>query len=229
MNWKTCTLLQRDQRIAPRLAVLNRSMWEPGQTISIGFLDGSPHQQGMVVKYAVEWLEYTNLQFEFFHAAKSVLECEVRIDFRRNAGSWSYLGKQALAQTNPTQPTMNFGWLHEGTPDEEFRRVVQHEFGHMLGAIHEHQSPAAGIKWDKPVVYQYYWQTQRWSKEQVNENIFMRYDEDISNTEFDRESIMLYPIPQNFTLDDYEVGWNTGLSQTDKEFISEMYPRGENG
>lgn len=33
---------------------------------------------------------------------------------------------------------MHFGWLRDDTDDVEWRRVVVHEFGHALGAIHEH-------------------------------------------------------------------------------------------
>jgi len=39
------------------------------------------------------------------------------------------------------EPTMNYGWLKDDTDDVEYRRVVIHEFGHALGAIHEHQNP----------------------------------------------------------------------------------------
>ncbi len=47
------------------------------------------------------------------------------------------------------------GWLEPDTPNDEYRRVVLHEFGHALGGIHEHQSPASGvIPWDKPKVYE---------------------------------------------------------------------------
>lgn len=51
---------------------------------------------------------------------------------------------------------MNYGWLYPDTPDQEYSRVVLHEFGHALGAIHEHQHPEAAIPWDKPKVYEYY-------------------------------------------------------------------------
>jgi len=44
---------------------------------------------------------------------------------------------------------MNYGWLRDDTQDEEYSRVVLHEFGHALGCIHEHQQPKFGRVWDK--------------------------------------------------------------------------------
>ena len=35
---------------------------------------------------------------------------------------------------------------------------------------------------------------------------------------------MLYPIPNDLTIGDYEVGWNTGLSDVDKSYIGSVYP-----
>jgi hypothetical protein len=56
------------------------------------------------------------------------------------------------------------------------------------------------------------------------------YSETISQfSEFDDESIMLYSIPNEFTLGDYEVGWNTVLSDMDKGFIGVMYPKESSG
>lgn len=222
MAFKTCACLESTPGLRPRLAVDTSVTWNPGQLIVIGFVDGTEYQQYKVIDIASEWLHYANLYFEW-RPLRDIHRPFIRISFRRGKGSWSYLGRDSLL-VDSGRPTMNFGWLNESTPDEEWDRVVLHEFGHMLGAIHEHQSPAAGIKWDKPLLYQYYWETQGWSKEQVNNNIIRRYDKNISNTEFDRDSIMLYPVDQRFTLDGYSVGWNRKLSDKDKGFIAEVYP-----
>ena len=217
--FRICTDLYADPRLSLRLAVDRSKMWTPGQEIRIAFLDGTNIQMDKTVEYAEKWLKYANLHFEWVMGKKA----QIRISFQRGKGSWSYVGKDALSIANPNKPTMNFGWLDNATPDEEWSRTVIHEFGHMLGAVHEHLSPASGIKWDKTFVYSYYWQTQNWSKDQVDLNIFQKYDKNISNTEYDPESIMHYPIDKSMTLDGYSVGWNRVLSEQDKDFIREIY------
>ena len=121
---------------------------------------------------------------------------------------------------------MNFGWFNSDTPDIEFSRTVIHEFGHALGLIHEHQSASAAIPWDIPKVYQYYQETQGWSKDEVDNNIFFRYSRDSTqHSSYDRYSIMHYAIPAYLLLDEsFSVGWNTSLSDLDKSYISTVYP-----
>jgi hypothetical protein len=121
---------------------------------------------------------------------------------------------------------MNYGWLTPGSPDNEYSRVVLHEFGHALACIHEHQHPEAGIPWDKEAVYSYYTgPPNNWTKAQVDHNLFRKYSASITQfSEFDPASIMLYSIPNAFTVGDFEVGWNRVLSATDREFIGVMYP-----
>ena len=228
MTFKTCTDLYANLMLAPRLAVDKGKRWLVGQTIQVSFLGGSDYQKLKVMDIASEWFHHANL-----YVSWNVLnprsdgmadKNDVRISFARGKGSWSYVGIDALTISDQRQATMNFGWLDESTTEDEWERVVLHEFGHMLGAIHEHQSPATDIKWDKPLLYQYYWETQGWSKDQVDFNIIRKYNKGVTNTEFDRESIMLYPVEQRFTLDDFAVGWNRRLSDKDKGFIAEMYP-----
>ena len=202
------------------LAGLTGKLWKPGRTLRVRFLDGDPAIQKRIEPFAQEWTKYANIKFVFNNDPNA----EIRISFR-HSGSWSYLGTDALTIAK-NQPTMNYGWLSPSTTDEEYARVVIHEFGHALGCIHEHQNPATDIPWNKQAVYDYYGgPPNNWSKEQVDTNLFTRYSADITQfSAFDRESIMLYPIPNALTEGDFEVGWNRALSPTDKSYIATLYP-----
>lgn len=202
------------------LAALTGKLWKPGRTLRVRFLDGDLAVQQRVQSFAQEWSTYANIHFAFGNDPNA----EIRISFRQ-AGSWSYIGTDALSIPK-NQPTMNFGWLTPATPNDEYSRVVIHEFGHALGCIHEHQNPSTNIPWNKPAVYDYYaGPPNNWTKEQVDINLFTRYSADITQfSAFDPESIMLYPIPNEFTEGDFEVGWNRVLSKTDKGYVATLYP-----
>ena len=121
---------------------------------------------------------------------------------------------------------MHYGWLTLETPDEETRRTVVHEFGHALGMYHEQQNPEVVINWNKPVVYRHYMEQMGWTKADVDHNLFTPSDKAASQfTEYDRLSIMHYPVPPEFTTDGVSVGWNLVLSDTDKRFIASVYPK----
>jgi hypothetical protein len=205
------------------LAAITGKIWKPGRTLHVRFLDGDTQVQQRIPPFAHVWSQHANIQFVFDDSPNA----EIRISFQEQ-GSWSYLGTDALVIPR-NQPTMNFGWLTRSTTNDEYSRVVTHEFGHALGCIHEHQNPATDIPWDKEAVYDFYQGPPNyWTREQVDINLFTRYGADITQfSEFDPQSIMLYPIPNEFTLGDFDVGWNKVLSDTDKRFVNALYPFAE--
>ena len=118
---------------------------------------------------------------------------------------------------------MNFNLTNDDN-DQYYSRKVLHEFGHALGAIHEHSSPATPINWNKEAVYKAHEGT-TWDKAMVDHNIFFTYDKTLTNfTAFDPDSIMLYPFPPEWTLDGYSTKENTVLSKNDKDFMKQLYP-----
>lgn len=199
------------------------SKWANGKTLRVHFLGGDPIVQEKVKVYARQWEPHANIEFDFVDDPAA----EIRVGFVMDGTSWSAVGTDALdADYFPSgSRTMNYGWLTPDSDEEEFSRVIVHEFGHALGCIHEHQNPAGNIPWNKDAVYRYY-EKRGWDKARVDQNLFRKYDLDQSQfTEFDTESIMLYPIPKELTDGRMEVGWNRYLSKTDKDFIGEMYPK----
>jgi hypothetical protein len=213
------TCIDRVYESTEELAVVTASTWNSGKTLRVRFLDGDPRVQAKVEQVAHEWSLYANIKFVFGTDPNA----EIRISFTADPGSWSYIGQDAL-NIPKSEPTMNYGWLKLNTDDQEYERVVLHEFGHALGCIHEHQNPATNIPWNKPAVYRYY-AGLGWDKATVDHNLFETYSADHTQfTKFDTQSIMLYPIPKELTDGVFEIGWNTALSVTDKAYIAGIYP-----
>jgi hypothetical protein len=201
-----------------RMAIIVATEWKPGTTLHVRYLDGDPLVKQKVEMVAHGWEDVANVRFAFDNRP----DAEIRISFLQD-GSWSYLGKDAL-QIPAKEPTMNYGWLTPDTEDDEYSRVVLHEFGHALGAVHEHQSPGVTIPWDNKAVYAYY-ALQGWSKDDTDQNVLIPYSpEGLQFSMFDRKSIMLYAVDNRLTIGDFEVGWNRELSDQDKAFIRSRYP-----
>lgn len=212
-----------DQPVDPQTiaaAMETQRRWPNGMALRIHFIDGDPAVQRRVEEIVVEWGQYANVKFAFGAGP----EAEIRIAFKPNWGSWSYMGTDCSLPQLAGRPTMNLGWLTPTTPDVEYRRVVLHEFGHALGLVHEHLSPSAEIPWDEQKVIAYYKRTNGWDENYTRSNVLARSKAD-AFTHFDPHSIMLYPVPKELTRGGFEIPWsNSELSALDKEFIGKMYP-----
>lgn len=203
------------------LATYTDKMWEPGQSITVGFdiTGGSIDQIEQVKRYAKEWELFANIKFDFQNNGNGM----IRVGFKPN-GSWSQIGRDAL-NVSSEKTTMNFGWL--GSVNAGFaRQVILHEFGHALGFIHEHQRVDAIINWDKEKVYTYYAQPpNNWSREMTDQQIFQKYASSGTNySTYDQLSIMQYPVPAELTKDGSRIDWNMDLSVTDKQYAGLYYP-----
>lgn len=209
-----------------RGAVVNHLLWENGKELSVSFLDGESSLLMERVKYYAEkWSEYCGIGFRWVMNSG-----DIRITFRGN-GSWSCLGKECL-NVPENEPTMCFGWLREGSLEQEIERVVLHEFGHALGLIHEHQNPEGGIEWNREAVYEFYQGAPNyWSREEIDTNVLKAYEKDMVRASvYDAKSIMNYPIPVEFVKrEEQACGWNMTLSEMDKQFIGMIYPKGMRG
>jgi hypothetical protein len=204
--------------IAPTAAVL----WTPGTPVRVRFLEGDSSLQKKVQNYGSEWTKYGDLKLQFVSDGPA----DIRISFIQGAGSWSTIGTDSKSITNEDEPTMNYGWLTSSSSDDEIARVVLHEFGHAVGLAHEHQNIEGGIQWNKKQVYEdLSGPPNNWDKETIDHNMFERYDETVAiYSEFDPKSIMLYPIPKEWTTNGYGAGFdNKDLSENDKEFIKIAY------
>jgi hypothetical protein len=202
-----------------------RTRWNLGQTIHIRFIGGSPAVREKVEEFSKMWTKHANIKFSFDNSPWA----EIRIGFDQNT-SWSYFGIDAL-NIRKEQANMQLGILEKLKPeDEQFRRTVLHEFGHVLGLIHEHQQANANIDWNKEAVYKHFARAPYyWSRAQVDFNFFKKYSSNYRP--FDPNSIMMFfTIPKAFINGDSiqpVEKLSTELSESDKELIRKLYPREE--
>lgn len=208
-----------------RAALYSPLYWGQRADLTIGFMGGSRALRQRVKNTALQWVNDGGAKVTFrFWMDADPTEANVRIAFQQGIGSWSYIGKSAL-EIDKLKPTMNFGWLENDTDDTELSRVVLHEFGHMLGLVHEHLHPDAQINWDKQKVYDYYMSgPDGWTKAEVDTNLFAKYSPDlVYRSDFDPDSIMMYAVDQALTTDGYSTAWNSQLSNKDKALIAAAY------
>lgn len=195
--------------------VLKNKAWINGSTIRIRFVSGTQAQKDMVMNFAPKWTEFANLQFVF----TDDMDAEIRIAFDPNDGAWSYVGTDNL-HISANEITLNLGWQDEG--------VILHEFGHMIGLSHEHSNPDGGIQWNEAVVIEELKGAPNfWDEQKVRHNVLTKYNFDqIHGTAFDKDSIMLYAFPAEWTTNGIATHENENLSAQDKAFVAsaKMYP-----
>ena len=212
-----------------RLIRPNASKWVNGTVLHYYFFKqpaswkGKPAELEIVRQAFKKWKNVgTGLEFK---EVDSPDEAEVRIGFLRGDGAWSYLGKDVLNQ-GISERTMNFGWDISNDID-----TAIHEIGHTLGFSHEHQNPFAGIVWDEEAVYAALARPpNNWDRDKTWWNIIRKINPDeVQGSRWDPDSIMHYPFGPGMILQPeqyHTTGLNPkpGLSNADKEWLTEFYP-----
>ena len=217
---------------------------------------GSRNLREKVILYAKEWEKYANVKFNFVPDNTGFTHIRIKLGRGRGHNSAVGTEANFRSQTDQTMnldtlfftdqeyylakvkakkipPPYTLDLLMQEIrldPNRwnlpEMKRVVMHEFGHALGLLHEQSYPDA-VNWKRTdSIYQYYWETQGWNKEQVDFNVFEVGSQFYTNgTQYDPKSIMHYSINPWETLDGYSVKNNFELSTGDKALIAALYPR----
>lgn len=176
-----------------------------------------------------QYEDLTSINFVWLDKNNTADVPDIRIAFQENKGNTSYVGNENhLPGAKQDACTMNLESIKVLTRAEEFDRIILHEFGHALGCVHEHQSPAARQDdWNTQAVYNYYaGKPNNWDTKKVDDNIFKRYtDAEITNNGYDPTSIMHYQFPASFFKNGKESPYNTKLSDLDRKLFQKLYPK----
>jgi hypothetical protein len=197
-------------------------LWEKGTVLRVGFLEGEGTLHSRVIEAASQWF-MKDVKLSLEHARPGE-KSHLRIAFDSRGGSWSYIGTDSRS-IHPSQPTMNLGWATLETPKEDFYSVVIHEFGHALGLLHEHNHPEARIEWNKAAVYaELSGPPNFWDKATIDSNVFEKFDESmVITTDFDNVSVMIYTVPERWTLNGKSFIPSWKLSKGDAATIKKLY------
>ena len=200
--------------------------WQDGTRLRVRMDGGSSLMRSKVQQYASELCE-GNIGFRFVESG----DAEIRVSFHQSWRTWSFVGTDCLLVPQ-NLPTMNFGWFDNDTTDAEFRRVIQHEFGHAVGCAHVFIPSHLGgdaIPFDEQKIYEYYARTEpAWSTAEVDSFVLKRDRQPAHPFLADGSSIMQYAVQEDLLAihPGYSAPWNDVVSFTDKQSIGKMYPFG---
>jgi hypothetical protein len=213
-----------------RGAAQHDRLWHNGTTIKVKFLNGSPEVQAIVEQYAQQWETYANIDFKFVAPTE---DAHIRVGFDWNNNrfiTWSYIGTDCKTVTDQSEATMSFTYL-EYLPEDEARGDVLRAFGQALGLELESRNVNFTPQWNPtPNAVSRYWGRDitdiEWAE--LKKYVFDPLDADNEVcSEYDPASIMRWPFPSNILLKNDLQSFNTELSDLDKAFIAQLYPRDE--
>lgn len=202
------------------IAALTNKLWGPkGRKFGVTFMQPiTQARKSLILDHANEWAKYGNVSF-----AESA-SGEVRVDFQKD-GFWSFIGSDIL-QIPRNEATMNLEGFDGDVPESEYKRVVEHEFAHTLGFIHEHQRAAIVARIDPQQAYAYFWTWDRWDKATVDAQVLTPLNEaTLTATPADVRSILCYDLPAEIMRDGIAVPGGMAINEQDGSLCARCYPK----
>lgn len=218
--------------------------WPPSYAkLRVCFMGGTDAANARVAQIASMWTAdaSTSLKLDFGKPSKprrcdpsAQRESQIRVSYDQ-PGYWSVLGQVSVVYLTQQEASLNLEGLGEASleafDNPEVKSIILHEFGHALGLLHEHQSPASNcaqeFNWSHIVSY-LSGPPNSWDEDTIKRNMATESAEDLMMTDFDPKSVMLYSFPAEFYVNGgnstcYISHSNTEISATDRATVEYMY------
>lgn len=218
--------------------------WPPSYAkLRVCFMGGSDAVNARVAQIASMWTAdaNTSLKLDFGKPAKprrcdpsAQRESQIRVSYDQ-PGYWSVLGQVSVVYLTQQEASLNLDGFGDADlaafDNPEIKSIILHEFGHALGLLHEHQSPASKcaqeFNWNHIVSY-LSGPPNSWDEDTIKRNMATESAEDLMMTDFDAKSVMLYSFPAEFYVNGgnsscYISHSNTDISPLDRATVEYMY------
>jgi hypothetical protein len=148
-----------------RYVLTTAQKWTPGHRLTVAFSGGSTQLRQKIIEAALAWTAITDaskhhpdITLDFGAPPGSRdwtpndgdFAADVRVAFDsadpNMQGYWSAIGEDSVNRVigwQPGQPSIMFYYFDRELPSD-WQAIVMHEFGHVFGFQHEHQSPRGG-------------------------------------------------------------------------------------
>jgi hypothetical protein len=215
--------LPHDEPLPPQsITFLKGKFWPNGTRLKVAFSGGNSATNAKVLRYAAMWSKYANIDFLDVGTGDA---WDVLVGYGQ-LGYWSMVGTDSRFARQQGGTSLNLQGFDSGRmPESEWSRVVCHEFGHALGALHEQARPEVVARLDPSACYSYFLRTQGWSRQTVDDQILSPLDPGttVESVE-DDTSIMMYNFPKEVTKDHRPIAGGTKINELDGQTIALVYP-----
>lgn len=194
--------------------------WDKGQTLKIYFVNGDQSQHQQFMDIANLWIiDGVSLKLE---TTDDIKESNIRASIGEKLNE-SLIGKQSTHPDYKDKVTLKVANVTN-------QSIVLHEFGHALGLVHEHFHVDFPYHWDRDAVYNDLkklggpWTDAKYIDRHVfHEDPDNRLPVDDEITPFDPSSVMIYTIPEHWTVEKKRLMPGPKLSNLDIDTILTLY------